>query len=252
MQTRTKLSRFKASFIHLLISAALVGSVFTVVFWAWYPSPAFEVAGASSIIVLLVVVDLVLGPLLTLVVFKQGKPGLKFDLTVIALVQLAALLYGSFTLYEERPYYLVFSVDRLEFVARKDIDESELRFDALRDKPVDELIRVFARAPDDADEFQRFLDSVIFDGKPDLERRAEFWEPWQAGIDNIRDAITPVAELDLASEQERAALDKAVARHKGRHENLGTLPIGGIEEDLGVLMDIDTLKMLEIIEAYVY
>ena len=98
------MSRFKAALIHLSISAVLVGSVVGVVFWVWYPEPTFEVLGAFSIIQMLVAVDLIIGPTLTLIVFKQGKPGLKFDLTAIAVVQIIALVYGSYTLYDEKPH----------------------------------------------------------------------------------------------------------------------------------------------------
>jgi hypothetical protein len=44
-----------------------------------------------------------MGPLLTLIVFKPGKKSLKFDLSVIAMFQIAALAYGSYTIYQERP-----------------------------------------------------------------------------------------------------------------------------------------------------
>ena len=127
-------SPYRASFIHLLISALLVGNVVAIVFWIWYPKPSFEVAGTFSIIGLLVAVDLVLGPLLTMIIFKQGKPGLKFDLCFIATVQIVALAYGSYVLYIERPAYLVFAIDRIEFVSGKQIDQSAIRFDELKMK----------------------------------------------------------------------------------------------------------------------
>ena len=75
---------------------------------------------------ILIGVDLVLGPLLTLIVYKQGKPGLKFDLSFIAAVQVAALIYGSYTLHSERPHFLVFAIDRVTLVALSGIDESSM------------------------------------------------------------------------------------------------------------------------------
>jgi len=241
------MSRYRASFIHLLISATLVGTVFAVVFWVWYPKPAFEVASAFPIIGLLVGVDLILGPLLTLIVYKHGKPGLKFDLSVIVLIQVTALVYGAYTLHDEKPNYIVFSVDRLEFVAKKQIDQTVIRYDELRSKPFAELIRVFARSPEDPDEFQRFLDSVVFEGKPDLESRAEYWEPWAAGADVIRSQIKQPEDLEPASPREKAAVQKAIDRYADI--NLGVLPIGGIERDIGILMDQDTLEILGVLHA---
>lgn len=243
------MSRYRASLIHLSISAVLVGAVFAVVFWVWYPKPAFQVAGALSIITLLVGVDLVLGPLLTLVVYKHGKPGLKFDLSVIVLIQLVALVYGAYTLYDEKPYYLVFSVDRLEFIPKKQVDQSEIRYDELRSKPFAELIRVFARSPEDPDEFQRFLDSVLSEGKPDLERRAEYWEPWASGTDVIRSQMKGVEDLEVESSHEQAILQRAIDKYVGAHPNLGILPVGGIEADIGIILDRDTLETLNVVNV---
>lgn len=242
------MSRFRASIIHLLISAALAGSVIAVIFWFWYPKPAFEVAGASSIMQLLIGVHLVLGPLLTLIVYKHGKPGLKLDLSIIVLIQMIALVYGAYTLYDERPHYMVFSIDRLEFVAKKRIDESQIQFDELRDKTYGNLTKVFARAPEDPDEFQRFLNSV-FAGEPDLESRAEFWEPWEAGAEYIRNKITPLESFETDSSDERAALDKASDKFRSAHSNLGVLPIGGIDADISMLLDIDTLEVLGVLHV---
>jgi len=52
----------------------------------WYPPPLFQLLGGFELLLLIVAVDIALGPLLTLVVFKSGKKRLKFDLSVIALL----------------------------------------------------------------------------------------------------------------------------------------------------------------------
>ena len=243
------MSRYRASLIHLLISAFLVGNVMGLVLWVWYPSPTFEAVGAFSIIRLLIGVDLVLGPLLTLIVFKQGKPGLKFDLTVIALTQIVALIYGTYTLYREKPDYMVFSIDRLEFVSRNLIDQSQIRYDELRNSEVTELIRVFARAPEDPAEFQVYLDSVVMDGKPDLEARPEFWEPWAAGTETIRNQMKSLDDLVTASAEDEDRIQDAIDKYSDAHPDLGLLPVGGIEENIGILMDRNTLEVLGVLHV---
>jgi len=241
------MSRYRASLIHLLISAFLVSNVIGIVFWAWYPAPAFEAVGAFSLIRLLIGVDLVIGPLLTLIVYKHGKPGLKFDLTVIALVQISALVYGTSRLYAERPEYLVFAIDRLEFVSGKRIDRSELRYDQLRTKPFAELVHVFARPPEDPAEFQRYLNSVAFDGQPDLEARPEYWEPWTAGADIIRGTIKSLDDIRTTSARDEENIRKAINEYSAAHPDLGVIPIGGIEEDIGLILDRETLEILGIL-----
>jgi len=238
------MSRYRASFIHLLISALLVSNVIAIVFWVWYPKPAFEVAGAFSIIGILVGVDLVLGPILTMIVYKHGKPGLKFDLSFIAMVQIVALVYGSYVLYIERPSYLVFAVDRVEFVSGKQIDHAAIQYDELRDKRFAELMPVFARVPEDPAEYERFFNSIIFDGKPDLESRTEYWEPWTSGADIIRQKILPIEAIEPATADEEQNVQRAVDKYAEAKPNLGVIPVGGTEKDIGILVDRDTLEIL--------
>lgn len=243
------MTRFQASRIHLAISATVVGIVLAVVFLAWYPGPTFEIAGARAPVFVLVGVDLVLGPLLTLIVYKQGKKGLKFDLAFIATVQLVALVYGSHTLFSERPSYLVFAIDRVTLVSAKTIDAASILHEELTHKAIGKLINVFARKPEDPEEFQRFMDSVLFQGMPDLDRRTEYWEPWESGRDVIYSAITSLDDFEPASDLERKELAAAIRRHGREHPRLGFLPIGGIEADIGMLMDQDSLLPLDVIKV---
>ena len=243
------MGRYQASLVHLLISALIVGGVVGIVYWFWYPEPTFSIVGVLPIILMLIGVDLVLGPLLTMIVYKHGKPGLKFDLSVIALVQIAALIYGAHTLYQEKPHYLVFAVDRLEFVALTHIDPLILRFEESQTKHFAGLVQVFARRPEDPEEYQRYLDSVIFEGQPDLERRPEFWEPWSDGSADIRLQVKPIEELEASSPNEEKLLHRVIEKHIENHPNLGVLPIGGIPQDMGMLLDRNTLEILDVIYA---
>jgi len=243
------LSRYRASFIHLLISALIVGGVVGIVYWFWYPEPTFSIVGVLPIILMLIGVDLILGPLLTMIVYKHDKQGLKFDLSVIALVQIAALVYGSNTLYQEKPHYLVFAVDRLEFVAQSHIDPLVMRFEESQTTHFAGLVQVFARRPEDPEEYQRYLDSVLFEGQPDLERRPEFWERWSDGAADIRLQIKPIEELKTSSPGEAKNLHQVIEEHTEAHSNLGILPIGGIAENVGLLLDRDTLEIVDVIYA---
>ncbi len=242
------MTRFKASAIHFLISASIVSVIFALIFFVWYPAPTFLIAGAFSIVLLLIGVGLILGPLLTLIVYKHDKPGAKFALGVIAIIQLTALVYGAFTLYQERPYYMVFVVDRLNIVAEKNIDRSKLRFDELQQKPLANLIRVFARMPE-GDEFQAFLKSVIFEGQPDMELRPEYWEPYLAGKEIIRNRIRPLSELDRVTEQDKRRVQEVIERYSADHPRLGYLPIASVDRDIGMIMDMDTTEPIDIIRV---
>ena len=116
--------RFKAALIHLGLSMCAACVVVAVVFGVWYAPPWAQSLGVSSIFLMILGVDLCLGPLLTAVVYKVGKSSLKFDLSVIVLLQLLALGYGLVTVAAARPAYLVFTVDRFDLVQAHEVYES--------------------------------------------------------------------------------------------------------------------------------
>jgi hypothetical protein len=119
-------TRWQAAGIHLLICVAIATTALAVILGVWFPGPLFVAAGGLGLLYLLVSVDVSLGPLLTLIVFKSGKPGMKFDLAVIGAVQLTALVYGCSVVSLARPAFVVFVKDRFELVSVADLDPAEV------------------------------------------------------------------------------------------------------------------------------
>lgn len=121
-----RMSRRKAAGIHLGISAMVAALVSGLLLGVWYPPPYFHADGAGRLLALVVGVDVSIGPLLTLLVFKAGKRGLKLDLAVIAILQAAALAYGFHVLVGSRPVFLVATVDRFVVVSASNISAADL------------------------------------------------------------------------------------------------------------------------------
>lgn len=119
------MTRIKAALTHFGISVFVFALFLSLVFFVWYAWPFNLTEGIAEIVYLMAGVDVVLGPLLTLIVFKAGKKGLKFDLSLIALVQVTALVYGGMVIYKERPAYIVFNVDRYSVVSVSEVDMSQ-------------------------------------------------------------------------------------------------------------------------------
>lgn len=65
--------RFQAFALHLAISALIALAVIGLVFFIWYPAPLASATGVTRIFLLLLAVDVILGPSLTLLVNKPGK-----------------------------------------------------------------------------------------------------------------------------------------------------------------------------------
>jgi hypothetical protein len=104
----TEYNRYQAFAIHMAISLVIFLILLVCITQYWYPGILFDTGNGWKAIGLIIGIDLILGPLLTLIVFNPTKSSIKFDLAVIALVQSAALIYGSWTIHQTRPVALVY------------------------------------------------------------------------------------------------------------------------------------------------
>ncbi len=243
------MTKTRAALLHFLVSALVVGVVLSIVFFAWYPGLLFPLSGAISPVLVMIGVDVTLGPLLTFIVYRQGKPGLKFDLGFIFTVQLIALCYGSLTLYNERPHFLVFAKDSFTAVSARQVELPKLRYPELARKPLVGVNLVFARMPEEPAEVQALLESVLFEGQPDLERRAEFFEPYANGAEQIRMAATGIDDFVPQGEAEQRAISKAKDRYGDRYPALGLIPTRTLETDYAVLLDLESLELLTVVRV---
>lgn len=117
------MTKGKAFLIHFALSLAVFAVLLAIILLVWYPGLLFDMSGGWEGLRIVIAVDLVLGPLLTLIVFKAGKPSLKFDLSCIAIFQIVCLSGGVWVVYNERPvvlaveYNSIFILNAREFAS---------------------------------------------------------------------------------------------------------------------------------------
>ena len=114
-------NRFKFFFSHLAISLLIALLVIGLVFFVWYPSPLATAVGVTQVFLMMLAIDVIVGPFLGLLVYKQDKKSLKFDLSVVIGIQVAALCYGLFSIEQGRPVWLAYNVDSFELVRKNEI-----------------------------------------------------------------------------------------------------------------------------------
>src|SRR5271168_4416921 len=97
--------RFKAFSVHLISSATVLALILSGLYFGWYRWPGWYLSEVSKVVVVMIGVDLVLGPTLTFIIANKNKPRREFtrDVAIIVLIQLCALLYGSASLWIGRP-----------------------------------------------------------------------------------------------------------------------------------------------------
>lgn len=103
-------SKLKATSYHLLLNLIFF-SIFIIILRSyWYPEPYFTASGGWQGLKIVALIDVVLGPILTFIIFNPLKPSkeLKIDLSIIITLQISALSWGVYTVYQQRPIATVF------------------------------------------------------------------------------------------------------------------------------------------------
>ncbi|MFL0801731.1 MAG: hypothetical protein K6L80_14860 [Agarilytica sp.] len=117
-------NRWQASLIHLGLSVSVFAVLFSILIFIWFPGDLIKLGGYQGLKIA-AGVDIILGPLLTLMVFNLKKKELIWDLTFISVIQLAALLVGVWLINQERPYFQVMSHDGVHVITKKELKELE-------------------------------------------------------------------------------------------------------------------------------
>lgn len=161
-----KIPRIRAFLIHLAISFAIFLVLVYLIVVYWYPLPFFHTDGGWQGIRIIAGVYLVLGPLLTLIVYKPGKPGLKLDLTLIGLAQTIALTWGTWITYTERPVAVVYTLNYFTPVSAKLLTRVGVPQDKLTTYGDKNPVPIYVDLPQDRDAQQKYLAQAVSSGTP--------------------------------------------------------------------------------------
>jgi hypothetical protein len=241
-------NRWKAASIHLGISAVIATVVVVLMSLLWYPGPYFTAMGGSGLLLLIVGCDVVLGPLITLIIFKSGKKGLKLDLTIIGCIQIAALAFGAYTVFIARPVFTVFVVDRFEVVAAADIRSEEL---AKATDPMFSTLSitgprvVAARLPDKSEGAAIALAAA--GGGEDVKQLPRFYVPYEQARAQAAARSRPLDALATRSSafpEMMKRLQDATGKHAG---DLGFLPMSARNESMSVVVDRRSGEIVDIL-----
>ena len=236
-----------AAALHLLASLVVASLAAILVFFVWFPFPYREVSGGKELFLLIMGVDIVVGPVLTFVVFNRTKPRKELwrDLSIIGALQVVALCFGLWTVFSARPIYLVHEVDRFRVVTIADIDTTELpkALPKFQKIPLFGIPVIGTRKPRDGTEMMQALDLAI--GGRDISARPEWWQDLDSvNKDEMRRASRSFEFLrarakDGGTELNRIAKDAGLAS-----SDVIGLPLASRRTDWSVLMNRGDLKII--------
>lgn len=241
-------ARLRAAAIHLALCVMVAAVAALLVFALWYPFPYREASGGRELFLLVVAVDVTIGPLITFAVFNRAKPAaeLRRDLAVVALLQLAALGYGLWTVHLARPVHLVFEYDRFRVVHQVDIPAGE------QDKappgielaplggPTVLALRPFANERERMDMTLQALQGASLSARPEL------WRPYATERQAVLREAKPVSTLIARFPQRAGEIEAAVARTGRPLAKVVILPmVARKAEAWTVLLDATTADILD-------
>ncbi len=244
--------RLKAFGLHASASFILLSLIFGALYAGWYRWPGWYLTGVLHVVLIVALVDLVLGPTLTLIVADPGKPRAELarDIGVIVAVQLVALLYGGATLWLGRPLYYTFSVDRLQIVQASDLDGTEVararqRNPAFAPHWYARPRWVWAPLPENADEAARIVRSTLVGGH-DVVQMPSYFKPWEQAP--LRDHLERVDESRQLTPGERQRLRVRMSQLGLALDERNTLVLWGDVRRVLVVFDPTTLSIRAILK----
>jgi hypothetical protein len=191
-------------------------------------------------------VDVVLGPLITLAIFDRRKPGRELirDLTVVGLIQLAALGYGLWSVFVARPVHLVFEYSRFVVVHAVDVPQDSLGQAPanLQNLPLMGPTLLTLRPFKDNNEKVNATLAALQGAT--LSARPDFWQSYAAGTVDVLKNAKPVTELKSRFPTLVHDIDSTLAATGRKSDTLVYLPMIGRKSYWTVFLDPISAEVL--------
>jgi hypothetical protein len=240
-------ARVRAMIIHAVICSSLMLCL-TVPLVLWlYPNPFYKASGVMSLMSIVVGVDIVLGPLLTFLVFDQRKKSLRLDLTVIVVIQALALVYGMYAAVIGRPVFMTFVADRFEVIYAAQVDVQELAKapDSYKKLAWGQPMLAYAQLPTSKDERSAVLMSSVQNGA-DLGVYIRYYKPLPEAKDKILQKARSVQ--DLKKFNDPTLVDRLLNERPGGQAEFKFLPLVGRDRAMTVLVDPVTAAVVKVVD----
>ncbi|UNT64315.1 type IV pilin accessory protein [Acinetobacter towneri] len=229
---------------HLAISIIIALMAMGLVFFIWYPSPLASAVGVTQIFLMMLAIDVIVGPLLGWLIYKKGKKTLKFDLSVIILIQIAALCYGVYSIEQGRPAWLVYNVDRFELVRKNELVDTNIQ-QAQQQFQQPSWFKPQYVATEFAKDTQQRNDEMfaeVFSGISIAQRPERYVELTQAKT-QIQQRVLPLKELEQYNS--KAEVEKTLAKYPKAD---AWLPLKANAVDMVVLVNKESASIIKIVD----
>jgi hypothetical protein len=247
--------RLKLFLLHLLSSAAVLTLILGGLYLGWYRWPGWYLTDVTRVVLVMVCVDVVLGPALTLIVANQKKSRreLTRDIGIIVAVQLCALTYGSAQLWSGRPLYYAFSENVLQLVQAYDIDADEAKLGREQNPTLAphwySLPRwIWAPLPQDEETREKIIAAAV-SGGDDITSMPQYFKRWEDGVTVLRSQLKKVDDVLYFTKNEKKKLKEKIKAAGLPDDQLNAISLTGRSDPLLAVFDPASLKMVAVFRS---
>lgn len=216
-----------AGFKHFCVSLGVALVLWLWIVLVWYPWPYYSALHVVKLLLLMFAVDVVCGPILTMVVWnkKKQRRELFLDIGLIALIQILAASYGVVTAAHGRPVFLAYEVDRMKVVTASEIPQEDLH----RAKPDFRTLSwtgprvIGTRSPVSPDEKLRSIELSVEGLEPSL--RPDWWQDYRLNVPQAISRARPIEEIRESGEKNALLLEKEMRKIDESGAQVGWVPM---------------------------
>lgn len=214
-------TRLIAAGLHFLASAFVISLVLSVIYFVWYPAPFYTIHSVFDAVKVILLVDLGLGPFLTMLIFDVLKPRLELirDVSIIVAFQVVALSWGVHITHKMRPDFFVFQDNTFYSILKNEVNVEDLNDDISPPEIWQRPKNVYVEPFNQQEAAQR-LQSVIDDERiPGAMYQAERYRPLALQMDSpyMQDIIRKSTEYTvlLNSKTWKNKVDQFLSANEG-------------------------------------
>ncbi len=181
--------------------------------------------------------------LLGLIVYKEGKKTLKFDLGII-IIQIAALGYGIYSIQQGRPVWIAYNVDRFELVRKNELitehlDQAKILYQKALFLSPQYVSVEFAKdkLQHENDMFAEALGGISIAQKP--ERYVDFTK----ALPQIKKRAKSLKDLEQFNDQKQ--VQEILVKYP---QVTGYVPLKANAVDMTVLVNKETGEVIKIVD----
>lgn len=230
--------------MHAVLTSVIALGVMALYALGWYPSPFLTAAGGARLLAVHLTVLFATGPLLTLLLYRPGKRGLRTDVWMIVILQSAALIGGLYASYLVRPAYVAILPLRATLVrANQVVNEPRSGPKSLLPSHWGPRTVAVDDPPTEQERSEILL--AVIQGQPDIDYRPAFYRPIDERIDSLLVHATPLIERMQDAPQIDSVYTAWLRKHGySSPQTLFVYPMAGTTREVEIVLDASKRRVV--------